>query len=272
MMRVGILLDWANPNIVEMMHVLTRRGVELDLIYPEKQVIDLSTVKVENDLYLIKSGTDAAMSMAGTLDALGAVTLNPYPTVVKLRNKFVTMRVLQAAKIPIPQTFMVNEIESLIPLLDSGPLIIKPYTGSRGLGIKIVDDPQMLSKVVTKRPILAQRYMKPDGLDHKIFNIGGQLFGVRRMFPLRSYEDKIGELFKVSGELEEITLRCGQAFGIDLFCMDIIFNNGKPYVVDVNKFGSYMGVPDAPTLLADYIYSRCKQVLNGELVLSGVKN
>jgi len=37
--------------------------------------------------------------------------------------------------------------------------------------------------------------------------------------------------------------------------MDIIFSKGVPYVVDVNKFGSYMGVPNAPCLLADYIYT-----------------
>jgi len=36
-MRIGIILDWANPNILEMIHQLSQRGVELDLIYPEKR-------------------------------------------------------------------------------------------------------------------------------------------------------------------------------------------------------------------------------------------
>jgi len=270
-MRVGIILDWANPNILEMINLLTRRGVKLDLIYPEKQVIDLSTVMVENDLYLLKSGTDAAMSLAGALHAIGAATLNPYPTVALLRNKIIVMRVLQSTGVPTPQTFMVNEIESLLPLLDSGPLIIKPYRGSRGAGISIVNHPFELSELAVEGPILAQRYLKPDGLDYKIFNIGGKLFGVRRVWPLRTYEDKIGETFTLSPEMKEIALRCGQAFGIDLFGMDIIFSNGDPYVVDVNKFGSYMGVPNAPCLLADYIYTSCQRVLNGELLLSTLK-
>ena len=81
----------------------------------------------------------------------------------------------------------------------------------------------------------------------------------------------MGELFTLTPELEDIALRCGQAFGIDLFGMDIIFSKGVPYVVDVNKFGSYMGVPNAPCLLADYIYSSCQRVLNGKLLLSPVK-
>jgi len=271
-MRIGIILDWANPNILEMIRLLSQRGVKLDLIYPEKQVIDLSNVTVENDLYLLKSGTDAAMSLAGTLHAIGAATLNPYPTVALLRNKIIVMRVLQAAGVPTPQTFMANEIGDLVPLLDSGPLIIKPYRGSRGAGISIVANPAELNNLPTDGPILAQSYLKPDGLDYKIFNIGGQLFGVKRVFPLRTYEDKIGEPFTLTPELEEIALRCGRAFGIDLFGMDVIFSNGAPYVVDVNKFGSYMGVPNAPCLLADYIYASCERVLNGELLLSSIRN
>jgi ribosomal protein S6--L-glutamate ligase len=270
-MRVGIILDWANPNILEMIQLLSNRGVILDLIYPEKQLIDLSTVSVKNDLYLLKSGTDAAMSLAGALHALRAATLNPYPTVSLLRNKIIVMRVLQEAGVPVPQTFMANQTDDLVPLLDSGPLIIKPYRGSRGAGINIIYDPTGLVDLPVDGPILAQRYMKPDGLDYKIFNIGGQLFGVRRAWPLRRYQDKLGEPFKLTPELEDIALRCGQAFGIDLFGMDVVFSNGAPYVVDVNKFGSYMGVPDAGCLLADYIYSSCQRVLNGELLPFSLK-
>jgi len=70
----------------------------------------------------------------------------------------------------------------------------------------------MLRDLPVDRPILAQRYMKPDGLDYKIFNIGGQLFGIKRVWPLRTYEDKVGELFTLTPELEDIALRCGQAF------------------------------------------------------------
>jgi ribosomal protein S6--L-glutamate ligase len=267
-MRIGILLDWANPNILEMTHLLARRGVKLNLIHPEKQLIDMNMVTVENDLYLLKSGSDAAMSLAGALHAIGAATLNPYPAVALLRNKFIVMRVLQQAGIPTPQTFMANEIEHLIPLLDSGPLILKPYRGSRGAGIHIVSSPGELSGLAVEGPILAQRYMKPEGLDYKIFSIGSRLFGVRRVWPLQTYEDKIGESFILSPELEEIALRCGRAFGIDLFGMDIVYSNGAPYVVDVNKFGSFMGVPNAPCLLAEYIYSSCQRVLNGELLFS----
>ena len=48
-------------------------------------------------------------------------------------------------------------------------------------------------------------------------------------------------------------MRCGETFGLSLFGMDVVISKGQPYVVDVNKFGSFIGVPDAPAKLADYV-------------------
>ena len=83
-LRIGVILDWMNPTMAEAFQQLSARGVKLDLICPEKQLLDLATVRVENDLYIVKSGTELALSMAGALHALGAVTLNPYPTVAMM--------------------------------------------------------------------------------------------------------------------------------------------------------------------------------------------
>src|SRR2546427_7255631 len=112
--------------------------------------------------------------------------------------------------------------------------------------------------------ILAQRYQEAEGTDRKIYCIGGELFGVKRIWPIRTYEDKVGEPFPVTSELREIALRCGRVFGIDLYGLDVVVSAGLPYVVDVQKFGSYMGVPDAPRRLADYIQTAAQRVLRGE--------
>ena len=57
-----------------------------------------------------------------------------------------------------------------------------------------------------------------------------------------------GDLIEVhlTRELRDIVLSCGQAFGIDLYGMDIIESGGKPYVVDMCSIPGFMGVPDAP--------------------------
>ena len=115
--------------------------------------------------------------------------------------------------------------------------------------------------------MLAQRFHATDGPDCKIYCVGGRLFGVRRIWPIQKYEDKLGQPFELSAELRDIALRCGRVFGIDLYGLDMVVSGGRPYVVDVQKFGSYMGVPNAPGVLADYLVTAAKRAMHGELVL-----
>jgi ribosomal protein S6--L-glutamate ligase len=171
--------------------------------------------------------------------------------------------------VPTPETYVTMNPDDLVALLETGPLILKPYRGSRGEGVRVVCHAGELDGLPAGAPILAQRYQQPDGRDRKIFCIGGQVFGVKRIWPLRTYQDKVGEPFALTPELRDIALRCGRTFGIDLYGLDVVISAGRPYVVDVNKFGSYMGVPDAPRLLADYIYGAAQRSLRGEPLPSG---
>ena len=118
--------------------------------------------------------------------------------------------------------------------------------------------------------MLAQRYHEPDGPDCKIYCIGDRLFGIRRIWPIQRYEDKIGRPFTLSKELEDIARRCGRVFGIDLYGLDIIMSGGRPYVVDVQNLGSYMGVQDAPRLLADYLVGAARHARRGEVPLQAL--
>src|SRR2546425_7123089 len=63
-----------------------------------------------------------------------------------------------------------------------------------------------------------------------------------------------------------ISLRCGRAFGIDLYGVDIIESEGMPYVVDMCSVPGFKGVPDAPRLLAQYFYAAAERAARGQPV------
>jgi len=156
--------------------------------------------------------------------------------------------------------------DQLLPLLDSGPLIVKPYRGAGGHQIRIVRTPAELEAVDCGRdPVFAQRYHENDGRDRKIYAVGGQLFGVKKVFPRRTEEEKLGEPFTLSPELRDIAVRCGEAFGVDLYGVDIIESGGVPYVVDMCSIPGFKGVPDAIRRLAQYFYAAAERVARGEL-------
>ena len=263
-MRICAIVDWVNPIFGEALRLLADRGNRVELLRPEDQAIDLGAVQVEHDLYVLKSGRDLPFTLAGALHAAGAATLNPYPSVATMRDKVVATHVLQTAGVPIPASYVATDPAALAPLLAGGPLILKPARGSRGEGIRIVRDSGELEDSPANGLVLAQRYHEPDGRDHKVFCIGGQFFGVWRPWPLRSYADKFGEPFDLTPELLDLGRRCSRAFGTDLFGMDVVLSHGRPYVVDVNHFPGYAGVPDAPRRLADYIQAAGQRAVRGE--------
>src|SRR5688572_20422674 len=275
-MKIAILMfrhapTRMSPIMPEVVRLLTERGEQVEVIYPEEQLMDGSRVYVEHDLYVLKSGTELALSLAGALHAAGATILNPYPVTAMLRDKVISSHVLRRAGIPYPDTFITVHPKHLAPLLDEGPLVLKPYRGSQGRGVYVIWDPDQLDNVNHEGGLIfAQRYYRPEGRDLKIYVIGGQVFGVRRTWPAHSYEEKLGEPFTIAPEVHDIALRCGKAFGLELYGLDIILHEGKPYVVDVSSFPGFKGVPDAALRLADYIYSAGQRVRNGEPLLPDV--
>ena len=262
--RIGFLLPRysgeSKSNMPRAMRALSDQGAIVDVIHPSSRVVDLSTLRVEHDLYVLKKISDFTLSIAGVLHARGATIVNPYPTTVALRDKIVSCAILRAAGVPTPATYVVPRADRLASLLDEGPLVVKPYQGACGFDVRVVRNPADLADVRSgKDPVLAQRYHAPDGRDRKIYSIGGRLFGVKKTFPALTEEQKHGEPFVPSPELCEIAVRCGRAFGIDLYGVDIIESEGHPYVVDVSSIPGFKGVPDAPAQLAEYFYAAAQR-------------
>ena len=267
-LRIGFLVAsrfaQSTGHLPALMRAVTDAGVDVDVVHPTQGALDLSHVRVEHDLYFLKKSSRLSLSIAGALHAQGAAIINPYPVTVALHDKIVTARILQGAGVPVPATYVASRPDLLAPLLARGPLVLKPYHGSDGIGVRVVKSVAELAAVPAGRdPVFAQRYHAPQGRDRKIYVVGGQLFGVKKVFPIRTEQDGQGEPFTPRPELCEIARRCGQAFGIDLYSVDIIESDGRPYVVDMCSIPGCGGVPDAPRHLASYLLAAVERAARG---------
>lgn len=248
------------PEMVDRLHSL---GCDVEIIDPDAGPVDLGAVQTDADVYILKSGTEAALSFAGVLHARGARVVNPYPVAAACRDKVVQTHVLAEADVPVPQSWMTVDPMSLLSQLSEGPLILKDPRGSQGRGLEIVHDRDRLAALPGGTPWLAMRYHRPEGQDLKLYRIGDEVFGVERIFPARTYTQKLGRPYAVSDELRDIVLRCGDAFGISVYGVDVIRSRGKHWVVDMSSFPGFKGVPAAGRRIVDHVVSHSDAAVTG---------
>jgi ribosomal protein S6--L-glutamate ligase len=242
-----------SPVLVDVAHRLRRRGHDVDAVIVEEAVNVPERLPMEHDLYLVKSHTELTLSLAGVLHARGARTLNPYPACAIVQDKITAAARLAAAGVPVPRSWTTGDLRLLAPLVDTWPVVVKPHRGHRGAGVVVVPDPKTMAALPPSAgPMLVQEHVPGCGEDLKVYVVGEDVFAVRKPFSADSFT-RPGRLVPVTPEVRETALRCGAAFGLGLYGLDVIEGPDGPVVVDLNHFPGYKGVPDVAALLADYI-------------------
>lgn len=257
-MRFHFLLARRTPDVpsrivLDVSEILRERGHQVECSIPEETLTSLHVPKCRADLYLLKSYTELSLSLAGALDACGAHLINPYEGCAAARNKIICYQVLREAGIPVPRSWVTADFNCLKELLRASPLILKPNMGWRGEGIRVVRQERDLAAfVMPPSPLLIQEYVENDGEDLRIYVAGSAVFGIRKRFTNSSFAVD-GVPVPITAEIREIALRCGRAFGLMLYGIDVIEGADGPKVVDVNYFPGYKGVPGAAYAVAECI-------------------
>ena len=60
----------------------------------------------------------------------------------------------------------------------------------------------------------------------------------------------------IDKQLKRRILRMGRKLGLTIFGIDyILTKEGIPYIIDINDFPSFRSIPEAVSLISDYIYN-----------------
>lgn len=258
-MRVKFLLNRrAAPEPSPVLHAafsrLSDHGVEVEAAIPEECLDSLHDLSPRHDLYVLKSHTELALSVAATLDGLGARLLNPVRSCLITQDKIVSTRLLSEAGVPVPPSWITGEYSSLGALLSGGPLIAKPHRGHWGKGIHVLRRASDIEQLCSDAgPYILQRYLGEGHEDLKAYVIGAEVFAVVKQFSETSFQNS-GRPVDLDPHTRDVVLTCGAALGLHLYGVDLVRTDAGPFVVDVNYFPGYKGIPAAGDLIADYIY------------------
>ncbi len=131
-----------------------------------------------------------------------------------------------------------------------GAALMNPYPVSR-----LCRNTEEVTALLLRAGVPVARSWLEGGPDHKLYCIGGRLFGVQRERPALTDKQKQGTPFTVTPELRRIALTVGQVIGADLYGIDVAISDGHPWVLEVKPFPGFKGVPQAALRVADHIWA-----------------
>lgn len=238
---------------------LLQWGHTVDILEPEDMVTNLSTLAEQGyDAYVLKAVADGpGMSIIAAAAAVGIPTINNARAIRIVRDKAVAAAVAHAHGLPIPATYFVAHPRLLkdIPA-EEYPLVVKPSNGSATRGIYRVNTPADLVALemgdVQENFYLAQRYMENPGYDIKIYVTGKEVYAALvRKSPLHN---EVSEHFlPLTPQLRKIALDVGRVFGLDIYGIDVVETPQGFFILDINDFPSFGGIPRAVVRVSEYI-------------------
>lgn len=257
-MKIFVLWERRNPPVpspimVEAVSGLVSRGHQVELARCDQLAVPVDRLVPAHDLYVLKSHTPFALSVAAALHLQGARWVNPYPACALVADKARTARLLEAGGVPVPRTWAVGDLEAVRGLVGPRPLVVKPARGLHGAGVRIVRRQSDLDDVPPlTEPAVVQELVPGTGVDLKLYVAGDEVFGTRKAFAPDSYA-RPGSRARVDDELRRLALRVGEVTGLGLYGLDVIESPDGPFVVDVNYFPGYRGHAGAGVAVAGYL-------------------
>jgi len=196
--------------------------------------------------------------------------LNSLSSVQVCESRKETFRLIsqKCKKIKIPTTyFSLDEAVSacktgnrVIIKLDSHNIPNFPKN-DRIIGIAhSVNELYELVNSYDEKSLFFQEYLGEFDIIYKIYVIGRWMVSITSHNRLQDIENLTPlELIHIRVPIEKQfkskVKRLGRKFGMSIFGLDYILTNDGPYIIDLNDFPSFRSIPEAISLISDYIYN-----------------
>lgn len=239
---------------------LAERDIEVVAVQASERTLSLSTPDLpEVDVGFV---FPSRLMEGGVVDAIFAVPwVNDREAILTSRNKAGVLATLAAADLPVPETTLISnpvDDDAVAAAAESfdGPVVVKPNSTTRGVGIAKVDDADSLLGVTDyldlvhdyratgDRSYLLQEYL-PDARDYRAMVVDGEYAGaVERRLPDEEIErgrwkhnvHRGAEATGVSlpTEARELAEATAAALGIDYLGVDLLRTEDRFVVNETN--------------------------------------
>jgi ribosomal protein S6--L-glutamate ligase len=267
---IGLIVErrhLGSGALAEFADTLDAAGWRLDVVVPDDETVyGIAADPPPWDLALSRGRDLAGLGILATAAAAGIPALNAPAAIDLVRNKVAMHATLLRHGVPVPATWFAHH-PALFERLDESvfPLVVKPYDGDGSAGLSLLERPSDARLVPApadgRRLFVAQTLLETGGFDLKLYGIGREIWAVRKPSPVsfqgpgpaRPAPPGASQLVELDDALREIAITCGQAFGLELFGVDVAATPDGPMVIEVNDFPTYSAVPNAAEALGAHV-------------------
>ena len=180
---------------------------------------------------------------------IGTPVVNRAKAIAIARHKFHSLRILARHGLPIPPSLTVGSatfLEDAVAEMGDYPFILKPFHGTHGAGVMLLDTPTSLTSVVdTLCDLHADYVIQPfiaeaGGVDIRVLVVGGKaIAAMKRSAPVGEFRANIhrgasGEGISLPDKYTDIAIKAASALELEIAGVDLLQTNEGPVVLEVN--------------------------------------
>lgn len=180
---------------------------------------------------------------------LGVPVVNSADAIANARHKFRSLRILAQHGLPIPPSLTVGSasfLEDAVPQIGEYPFILKPFYGTHGIGVMLLDTPTSLTSTVEAMCELHRDYIiqsfiaEAAGVDIRVLVVGGKVIAAMKRyaspgeFRANIHQGANGQAIKLTDEYSCIATEAATALNLGIAGVDILQTNNGPVILEVN--------------------------------------
>ena len=193
------------------------------------------------------------MDLLYRLERFGMLVVNPAHSIERAVDKFYALALLEEKGLPVPRTVVTESRGAALRAFHElgGDVVVKPLTGSRGIGSTRVSDPDVADRVFraisfNHSVIYLQEFVSHGFSDIRAFVLSDRvLVSMRRV--AEGWKTNVSRgakpvAVKLDEELEELAVKTSETVGCIVSGVDILESKEGPKVIEVNSQPGWMGL------------------------------
>lgn len=188
-----------------------------------------------------------ALSLTRILEEEGLYVVNPFKGFMNTLDKMITYRNLCLRNLPIPDSLLTPSQERIREM--PPPFFLKPIYGSRGRGVKLVENMNTMPSLKAHGAWVAQAPARDLDWDLRVLILDGRVLAAMKRVsnkPVTNIsQGGVGEAFEKEGKVAELAVKASEALNCVFAGVDISFKSGEAFILDVNPQPDFMGVEEA---------------------------